>query len=160
VDPIGWWIIAVLLMALGIAGIFLPAIPGVIFVFAGMLIGAWADHFRHIGWITLGILGALTLLALLGDLLGSLLGAKRVGASPLALAGAAVGTLVGLFFGLVGALLGPFVGAVAGELISRRRLGQAARVGVATWIGLALALLARVVIVFAMIAVFVTAYLI
>jgi uncharacterized protein YqgC (DUF456 family) len=152
-------VIAVLLMLIGVVGSFLPAIPGVILVFGGMLLGASIDGFRRIGWVTLLILGSLTALALLGDLLGSLIGARRFGASRTALLGAAIGGLVGIFFGLVGALLGPFVGAVVGELLSRGQLGQAARVGAGTWVGLALSFVLRLVIVFAMLAVFVTSYL-
>jgi uncharacterized protein YqgC (DUF456 family) len=66
--------------------------------------------------------------------------------------------VVGLFFGLIGILLGPFIGAVVGELMARRRMGDAARVGLATWIGLAVGALAKVALVFAMLAVFATAY--
>ena len=159
-NPIGWWILAVLLIVAGIIGTLVPGVPGVLLVFGGMLLAAWIDGFTRIGWITLTILAVLVALSLLADLLGGLLGAKRVGASRLALLGAAIGSLVGLFYGLVGALIAPFFGAAAGELISRGRLAQAARVGVGTWVGFALALLARVVIVVAMLVVFVTSYLI
>ncbi|HYK24750.1 MAG TPA: DUF456 domain-containing protein [Steroidobacteraceae bacterium] len=159
-NPIGWWILAVLLIVAGIIGTLVPGVPGVLLVFGGMLLAAWIDGFTRIGWITLTILAVLVALSLLADLLGGLLGAKRVGASRLALLGAAIGSLVGLFYGLVGALIAPFFGAAAGELISRGRLAQAARVGLGTWVGFALALLARVVIVVAMLVVFVTSYLI
>ncbi len=153
-SPIGWWVIAALLIVVGVIGTFLPGFPGVPAVFGGMLLAAWIDDFRRIGWVTLAILGLLAILALLADVLGGLIGAKRVGASRPALIGAAVGSVVGLFFGLVGALIGPFLGASAGELITRGRVAQAARVGLGTWVGLALTLVARVVIVFAMLAVF------
>ena len=159
-NPIFWWILAVLLIVAGVIGTLVPGVPGVLVVFGGMLLAAWIDGFRRIGWITLTILAVLVALALLADVLGGLLGAKRVGASRLALLGAAVGSLVGLFYGLVGALIAPFFGAAAGELISRGRLAQAARVGVGTWVGFALTLLARLVIVLAMLVVFVTSYLI
>jgi hypothetical protein len=158
-DPTGWWLIAALLILIGVIGSFLPAVPGVLLVFGGMLLGAWIDGFRRIGWVTLAILGVLACLALLGDLLGTLIGAKRAGASRSALLGAAIGGLVGIFFGLAGVLLGPFLGAVIGELLSTGHLVQAARVGTGTWIGLALSLAFRLVIVFAMLAVFVTSYL-
>ena len=156
---IGWWVIAALLILAGVIDSFLPGVPGVILVFGGMLLAAWIDGFRRIGWVTLTILGLLTALALLGDLLGAILGAKRVGASRGALLGAAVGGLVGIFFGLPGALLGPLLGAVAGELLSKGRPGQAALVGAGTWVGLILSLVFRLIIVFAMIAVFVMRYL-
>lgn len=156
--PAVWWTIAALLILMGVIGTFLPAAPGVILVFAGMLLGAWIDGFRRIGWVTLTILGLLTILALLGDMLGALIGAKRVGASRAALLGAAIGGLVGMFFGLVGALLGPFLGATAGELLSRRHVSQSIRVGAGTWVGLALSLVFRLIIVFTMLAVFIASY--
>lgn len=155
-NPAVWWAIAVLLMLLGLIGSFLPAVPGVLLVFGGMLLGAWIDGFTRVGWGTVAILGLLTVLALLGDVLGGVIGAKRVGASRAALLGAAIGGVVGIFFGLPGALLGPFLGAIAGELLSRRHVQQSIRVGVGTWVGFALSLVFRVIIVFTMFAVFIT----
>jgi uncharacterized protein YqgC (DUF456 family) len=157
-DPTWWWVLAIALIVIGIVGTFLPAIPGVAAVFGGMLLAAWIDHFERIGWVTITILGVLTALSFAADIFAGLLGAKRVGASRLALLGSAIGALVGLFFGLIGIVIGPFVGAVVGELISQRKLGVAARVGVATWLGLAVGALAKIALVFAMLAVFVTAY--
>lgn len=153
-NPIGWWIVAVLLIVAGVVGTLVPAFPGVLAVFGGMLLGAWIDGFRRIGWITITVLALLTALALLADVAGGVLGAKRVGASRLALLGAAIGSVVGLFYGLAGILLAPFFGAAAGELITRGKLAQAARVGVGTWIGFALTLVARVIIVLAMLLLF------
>ncbi len=158
-DPTLFWIIAIVLIAVGIAGTVLPGIPGVMAVFGGMLLAAWIDNFTKIGWVTLVVLGVLTALAFAADIVGSLLGAKRVGASRLALAGAALGTLAAFPFGFVGLLFGPFVGAVAGEFITQQRLDAAARVGLGTWIGLAVGSLAKIALLFAMLGVFVTSYL-
>jgi uncharacterized protein len=127
-------------------------------VFAGMLLAAWIDDFQRIGWLTVTVLGALTALSFVADILSGLLGAKRVGASRLALWGSAVGAVIGLFFGLVGIVIGPFVGAVVGELLAQRKASDAARVGFATWIGLAVGALAKIALVFTMLAVFVAAY--
>lgn len=155
-NPIGWWILAVFLIVVGVVGTLVPGIPGVLAVFGGMLLAAWIDGFRRIGWITITILALLTALSLAADVVGALLGAKRVGASRLALLGAAIGSVVGLFYGLLGALMAPFFGAAAGELIARGKLVQAARVGVGTWIGFALTLVARLIIALAMLVVFLT----
>lgn len=157
-DPALWWALAIALILIGVAGIFLPGIPGVVAVFGGMLLAAWIDGFQRIGWVTLVVLGVLTALAFIADILGSLLGAQRVGASRQALIGAGVGAVVGVFLGFVGLIVAPFAGAVIGELIAQRRLGTAARVGLGTWIGLALGALAKVALVFAMLAVFLTSY--
>jgi uncharacterized protein YqgC (DUF456 family) len=160
VDPIGWWVLAAALIVAGVAGTFLPVLPGAALVFGGMLLGAWIDGFQRVGWVTLVILGVLTLLVFVVDIVSGLLGAKRVGASKLAIAGAAIGTLVGMFFGLVGILVAPFVGAVVGEVIARGELAPAARVGFATWMGMVAGALAKFAIVLAMVGVFVVSYLI
>jgi len=93
------------------------------------------------------------------DYAASVLGAKKVGASKQALIGAALGTVLGLFLGFVGVLVMPFVGAAAGEYLARRDHRAAARVGVATGLGLVVAMVAKVVIAFVMIGVFVVALL-
>src|SRR5262245_2507157 len=119
-----------------------------------MLLGAWIDHFQRVGWITLVILGVLTLLVFVVDIVAGLLGAKRVGASRLAIIGAGIGTIVGLFFGLIGVVIAPFIGAVVGEVIARGQLAPAARVGFATWVGLVIGALAKFALVLAMVGVF------
>jgi len=77
-----------LMILLGLAGIVLPALPGVVLVWAGILVGAWADGFVHVGWGILAACTALMLFALLVDLLAGVLGAKRLNAHWLALVGA------------------------------------------------------------------------
>jgi uncharacterized protein len=158
-DPTWLWVLAIALIVIGVIGTVVPGIPGVGVIFGGMLLAAWIDGFTEIGWTTIIILGVLTALAFAADILGSLLGAKRVGASKLALLGAAIGALVGIFFDFIGILIAPFIGAVVGELISQRQLAPAARVGFATWIGLALGALAKIALVFMMLGVFITSYL-
>jgi uncharacterized protein YqgC (DUF456 family) len=159
-DPTLLWIVAIGLIIVGVAGTVLPGIPGVMAVFGGMLLAAWIDGFTKIGWVTVVVLGVLTALAFAADIVGSLLGAKRVGASRLALAGAALGTLAAFPFGFFGLLFGPFIGAVAGEFMTQQRLDAATRVGLGTWIGLAVGSLAKIALLFAMLGVFVTSYLV
>ena len=159
-NPIGWWVLAIALIVVGVIGTFLPLLPGAALVFGGMLLAAWIDDFQRVGWITLVILGVLTLLVFIVDFVAGLLGAKRVGASRLALIGATIGTIVGLFFGLVGILVAPFVGAFVGEVIARGQVAPAARVGFGTWIGFVAGALAKFALVLGMVGVFVTSYLI
>ncbi|HWG29907.1 MAG TPA: DUF456 family protein [Steroidobacteraceae bacterium] len=157
-SPGVWWAVATSLIVLGVLGTFIPGIPGPVAVFAGMLLAAWIDHFSRVGWVALVVLGALTAAALAIDTLASVLGARQVGASRAALMGALIGTIVGLFFGFVGILIAPFVGAVIGELSSRQHLPSAVRVGVGTWIGLAVGAFAKIVIVLAMLTLFLIDY--
>jgi hypothetical protein len=151
-------LLGVLLVVVGIAGTVMPAIPGVPLVFVGLLVAAWADHFQKVGWFTLSILGVLTLFSFVVDFFATSLGAKRVGASWLALALSVVGAIVGLFFSIPGLILGPFVGAFAGEYIARRDWRQARRVGLGTWLGMLLAIAGKLALIFTMVGIFMTAY--
>lgn len=156
---IGLWILSWALIAVGVAGTVLPALPGTALVFAGALLGAWIDDFERVSGITVGVLAALAVLAFVLDYVAGLLGAKKAGASRQALWGAAIGTVVGIFMGFVGVFFMPFVGAVIGEFIARREHAGALKVGLATWIGLMVAMIAKVVIAFVMIGLFVVALL-
>jgi uncharacterized protein YqgC (DUF456 family) len=136
----------VVLVMAGLVGTVLPVLPGTLLVFAGLWLAAWADHFSRVGWVGLTLIGAMAALSFVADFVASLAGAKRVGASPLALAGAAAGGFAGFFLGIPGLLLGPFAGAVAGELIARRDLRRAGKVGLGTWLGLLFAAVLKVVL--------------
>jgi uncharacterized protein len=151
------WALVVLLMVVGVAGTVLPALPGVVLVLAGAVLGAWIDDFTRIGVATVVVLSLLAVLAWVLDYVAGLLGARRAGASKQALVGAAVGTVVGLFMGLIGVFFMPLVGAAIGEYLARRDEKNALKVGVATWLGIMAGLLAKVVIVFTMIGIFVVA---
>ena len=109
------------------------------------------------------MLGGITLLAALAwvlDYVAGLLGAKKAGASRQAIVGAALGTVAGLFMGLVGVFFMPLVGAAIGEWLARRDHGQALKVGVATWLGIIVGMVSKVVIAFVMIGVFIVALLV
>ena len=158
-EPTAYLVLAAILVVVGLVGTVLPVLPGVLLVFGGLFLAAYAHDFTRVGAVGLTIIGVLGLLSLVADFVGSLVGAKRVGASPLALVGAAIGGGIGVFLGIPGIILGPFIGAVAGEYLARGRLRQAGKVGIGTWIGLFIAGVAKVVIAFLMIATFAAFYL-
>lgn len=153
-----WYILAAALVMVGLAGVVLPALPGLPLVFAGMLLAAWAGDFERIGVVTLVALGLLTVLSLVADFVATAAGAKRVGAGPMAVWGAALGTLAGIFFGPLGLLAGPFLGALLGELWHTRALRRATHVGLATWLGLLLGTVLKLALAFAMVGLFVLAW--
>lgn len=155
---IWYWIAASLLVVIGLFGTVLPGLPGTPLVFGGLLLAAWIDDFARVGPIPLAILGVLTLFSLVIDILGAMLGAKKVGASKQAIIGAALGTLFGLFAGIIGLIIGPLIGAVAGELMAKRDIQHAGKVGVATWIGILIATALKLALVFIMVGIFITAY--
>ena len=158
-----YYVLAIVLVLVGIAGTILPALPGLPLVFAGMLLAAWAGDFQQVGVPMLVVLGLLTVFSLAVDFWATALGAKRVGASRLAIIGAMVGTLAGLFLGPLGLLLGPFAGAIGGELVHRRSLqrhdlGQAAKIGVGTWFGILFGTILKLALAFTMLGLFALAW--
>ncbi|HVH18680.1 MAG TPA: DUF456 domain-containing protein [Myxococcota bacterium] len=150
-------VLAGLLVAVGLVGTVLPAIPGVPLIFLGLFVAAWAEGFQHVGTATITVLGVMALVAYGVDLAAGALGAKKFGASRLAVVGAMVGAVVGLFMGIPGVLVGPFVGAAAGEFVARRDLLQAGRAGFGTWLGLVVGAAVKIAISFSMVAVFLAA---
>lgn len=153
-----YYVLAGLLILVGIAGTVLPALPGLPLVFAGMLLAAWAGDFQQVGWIPLVVLGLLTALSVGIDFLATAVGAKRVGASKLAVVGAMIGTFAGLFFGPIGLFTGPFVGALGGELIHGREVRKATRVGFGTWLGIVFGVVLKIGLAFAMLGLFALAW--
>ncbi|MEX0730040.1 MAG: DUF456 domain-containing protein [Aquisalimonadaceae bacterium] len=148
------WILAILLVIAGLAGLVLPALPGPLLLFAGLWMAAWAEGFIYVGTKTLILLGAMAALASLADFVAGAFGARRYGASPRSVGGAALGAVVGIFFGLPGLLLGPFVGALLGELSARRNLIAAGRAGWGATLGLLIGTAAKLALGFAMVGIF------
>lgn len=145
------YLLAAALVVGGVAGAILPVLPGIPMIFGGIWLAAAVDDYRHLGWgwlVAIGIVGAVGIAL---DFVSASLGAKKIGASPRALWGAGIGTIAGMFFGIPGLIVGPFAGAMAGELWSGTSVLRSAHVGVGTWVGMLVGILAKVVISFLMI---------
>ena len=154
------WIASIALIVVGLAGTVLPALPGTILIFSGILLGAWIDDFTRVSVASVTVVAILAFMASLLDYVAGMLGAKKVGASRYSIIGAALGTVAGIFMGLIGVLFMPLVGAAVGEYIARKDHQNAMKVGVATWLGIMAGLIAKVVIAFMMIGIFIAALLI
>ncbi len=153
------WLLAIILVVAGVVGVVVPAVPGTLLVFLGLLAAASADGFQKVGVVTVMILGFLTLLSYAIDFLATYLGVKKVGASRWSILGGSLGMVVGLFFGVPGILLGPFIGALVTEWFVKKDLRQAGKAGLGSWLGLLLGTLLKLAVVFIMIGIFVLAFL-
>jgi len=151
------WVVAVALIVIGVAGVVLPALPGIAFVYGGIVLGAWIGGFKQVGPGTVIALGVLAAIGMAIDYVATTIAAQRAGASKYGLIGAAIGTIAGVFTGLIGIFFMPLVGAAIGEFIARRDALRAGKVGLATWLGLLAGIVAKLAIVFAMVGVFVAA---
>lgn len=154
-----WLILAVLMILVGFLGTVLPALPGLPLMYGGMLLAAWTTGFTQVGTGALILLLFIVLIGLAVDIGASILGAQRLGASPKATWGAAIGSLLGFFVGgIIGLLIGPLLGAAAGEQIHGGDWKRSARVGLGTWIGLAIGAVVKIFLAVVMLGVFVGAW--
>ena len=152
------WLASLSLVGIGLMGIILPAVPGTPLIYIGLLLAAWGDGFQYVSIGTMIFLGTLTIVAFVVDFVSGSLGAKRVGASREAVIGAFLGAIVGIFFGFVGVFFGPVIGAVIGEFMARRNMERAGVVGVATWLGFIFGVGMKLMLAFAMVGIFIIAY--
>lgn len=110
-------IIAALLMLGGIAGVIIPALPGIPFMWLIALGYFLIDKLDKVtGW-ELGLLGGIAILSLIVDYLAGTLGARLSGASPRSLGIGLIGLVIGLvLFPPFGSILGLFAGIFLSEL--------------------------------------------
>ncbi|MEZ5657910.1 MAG: DUF456 domain-containing protein [Burkholderiaceae bacterium] len=154
---ISLWVLSILLIIVGAVGVVMPALPGTVFVFAGIALAAWIDSFELISKTTVAIVGVLAILAWITDYLSGLVGAKRVGASREAIIGGLIGTVAGIFFGFIGLVFFPLIGAAIGEYLAISDLRRAGNVGLATWLGMLVGVVLKLALTFLSIGIFIVA---
>ncbi len=134
----GWILVLTLVVIMvGIAGTFVPIIPGVPLVFIAIAAYGWHEGFQTISPRYLVIIAGVTVLSLFVDYLATYMGAKYFGSSKKGLYGAVLGSFVGLFiFPPLGLLLGPWIGAIVGEFLQGNDWNKAMRSGAGAVIGL------------------------
>jgi len=153
-----WWLITIVLFAVGLIGTVLPVIPGTTIILAAaiihrMMLGAE----KSIGWRSIAILLLLTLATYALDFLSGYFGAKYFGATKWGMFGAVIGALVGIVFGIIGLFIGPVIGAIAGEFIAGKRLIDAGRAGWGSLLGNLGGMIGKLVIALVMITIFLMA---
>jgi uncharacterized protein len=150
-----WWFFTVALFAVGLIGTVLPVFPGAIIILASAIIHrVMLGPEKSIGWWTIGVLVLLTLATYALDFLSGYFGAKYFGATRWGMFGAIIGALIGIFFGIVGLFIGPIIGAILGEFIAGKRMIDAGRAGWGSLLGSLGAMIGKLVIALAMIAIF------
>ena len=106
---------------LGIAGSFLPVIPGPLTSWIGLLILSFISEV-YISTDFLIISFSIALFIFLLDIFIPIVGAKKFGGGKGSTYGATVGLFIGIIFlGPFGILFGPFLGAFFGELIVNKQ---------------------------------------
>ena len=150
-----WWLIVIVLFAVGLIGTVLPVFPGTTIILAAAIIHRlMLGPAKSVGWPTLAILVLLTLVSYAIDIAGGYFGAKYFGATRWGTFGAIIGALAGLFFGVVGLFVGPVLGAIVGEFIAGKRMIDAGRAGWGSLLGNLAGMIGRLMIALAMITIF------
>ena len=150
-----WWLLTIVLFAVGLIGTIAPVLPGTTIILAAAIIHRlMLGPDKSIGWHTMVVLVLLALVSYALDVLAGYFGAKYFGATKWGTFGAILGALIGLFFGLIGLFVGPVIGAIAGEVIAGKRMIDAGRAGWGSLLGNIGAMLAKLFIALAMITIF------
>jgi uncharacterized protein len=147
-----WWLIAIVLMAIGLIGTLLPVVPGAIIILAAAVLHQiMLGSDKSVGWWNIAALALLTLLSYALEFGAGYFGAKRFGATKWGAFGATLGAIAGLFWPFPGLIVGPIAGAIAGELVAGKRLVSAGRAGWGTLLGNLAGMLAKLAIALVMV---------
>lgn len=129
-------ILSTAVMLAGLAGVFLPVLPGVPLVLAGTFIYAWSTGFQVITVGNLIFFTVLTAIASAVDYIGGLLTAKKYGASKYGLIGGVLGGVLGLvIFSIPGLIIGQLAGVILGELYFGKQMKESFTSGFAMFVG-------------------------
>ncbi len=149
-------VIAIILFLIGLAGIVLPALPGLPVIWLGILTYGFATGFSKITVGVVVITGVLALVGVLVDFLAGMFGAKTFGASWYGVLGALLGGLFGFVTGSVfGLFAGSFIGAWLGEYLKYERTVKATKAGFGTIAGIVFGMVLKIIFALLMIGIFV-----
>lgn len=116
--PIVLKIIFIVLILPGVFMVFVPAMPGIPYMFAMAAVYGFIDGFQNLTPINLGILGGILIASIFIDYFAGVLGAKYGGASRKGIFCGFVGLIAGLIlFPPFGGFLGIFMGVLTAEFI-------------------------------------------
>ncbi|MFH1067925.1 MAG: DUF456 domain-containing protein [bacterium] len=147
------WGLSIFFIVLGLVGVFVPALPGPFFIFAGVLVHKW--FLPHLSWFTVAFIFILTITALLMDWICVIFGIKKTGASKWGVIGAIVGFFLGAFLSLPGMIVGVVLGAMMGEyFVAERKLREASITGAAVAIGMIVSGVLRLAVALVMVLIF------
>ncbi len=130
------FMLALGVMGVGVAGSFLPGIPGPPLVMVAAALHKLYFGAASVSITVLVVMALLMILSLVLDFVASLIGARKLGATWLGMTGAVIGAIAGLFLGIVAVIIGPFIGAVLFEMMGGRKFEEAGRAGLGAVVGM------------------------
>jgi len=150
------FIIALILMTIGLVGIIIPGLPDLVFIFLGVLLYGFWTNFETINLTFLLIFLALTIFGYFFDWLGTILGAKKNKATNFGIIGALLGGILGIFWGgILGMILFTLAGTIIFEIIfAQKNLEDSIKAGMGSVLGMTLGIILKFVLAGIMIGLF------
>ena len=124
-------------MLVGVAGSFLPVLPGPPVSWLGLLLLTWTSAVPD-RWGFIVLTGVIALIVVALDYWIPALGTKKFGGSRAGMIGTTLGLLVAIIFpvlGVFGIVIWPFVGALVGELANRANRQTAVKAAFGSFVG-------------------------
>ena len=140
------FLVALVLMLMGIVGSILPVVPGPILSFLGLMVYYifQENEILSLGVILFFAIGMLFLVV--ADYALPILGVKFLGASKSGQWGAVIGALLGIvFFPPLGIFIGALAGAIIGEMSRGKNFSEAMRVALGVITGSVAAIILQVI---------------
>jgi len=126
----------IILLLVGIAGCFIPAVPGPPVAYASLLLLQFGDSPPFTVTFLVMMAIAVVIVAIVDHFI-PIVGAKRWGGTKAGVAGAFIGIVLGFFiWPPFGFIILPFLGALAGELLAGNSSNRALKAALGTIIGL------------------------
>lgn len=139
-----WIIVGAICLLVGLAGCFLPALPGPPLSYVGMILLHLTDKVQFTA-TQLIVWAILVIIVQVLDYLTPLIGTKYSGGSKWGNRGCIAGTVIGIFlFPPWGIIFGPLVGAVIGELLGGKLTHEALKAGLGAFVGFLLGVILKV----------------
>jgi uncharacterized protein YqgC (DUF456 family) len=134
-----------MLWIIGLAGCFLPVLPGPPLAYVGLLLQQLRDQ-PPFSTRFLLIWLLITIVVTILDYWIPIYGTKKFGGTRAGVWGATLGLVVGFFLGPWGIIIGPFVGALLGELTADQDSNKAWKAAFGSFVGFLLGTVLKLVV--------------
>jgi uncharacterized protein len=138
-------VLGTLLLAVGVIGCVVPALPGPIIAYVALVLISIAGAWEVVPLWALIVAGVFAVATTILDNVLPAMSSKRAGASKAGIWGSIIGMIVGSFFTPIGTIVGAFVGALLGEVILNPDNKEPMKAAMGVFKGTVLAILLKLV---------------